>query len=408
MREKKKKKFYDLKYSGPFEKGVDIAKYYGFRLIEPLKIKRVDKVEKLILIKTRKTNEPQQEFSIEPERRIAMIRTFMDEKIGQLPKPIMICHSEVDAYKKHGYLNLEIFATAKESAEAVLIHTAITILNNYKYKNLCVSMNSLGNKESLQTFTREITAYYRKHLSDLCPKCRETFKKDPFELIKCREESCLKLKLGAPKSINFLSEEDRLHFSNVLEYLEISEIPYVIDHNLLDNKNYCTKTVFEIKSFKEKVPVCNPETGQTVCHGGRYGNLSKKLGQTKKIEAVGLSIFLPKGRKRVEIYKKNISGREKKILFYLIQIGFNAKVKSLKVIEILRQAKIFVKQSIGKDSILVQITRAEKENIPYVIIIGQKEANEDTVIIRNIETRVQKVIPIKEMVSFVKKLKQNK
>jgi len=75
------------------------------------------------------------------------------------------------------------------------------------------------------------------------------------------------------------------------------------------------------------------------------------------------------------------------------------------VIEILRQAKVPIIQSIVKDSLGAQLAHAEKLRVPLVIILGQKEALEGTVIVRNMDTRSQDTVKINELPEYLKHLK---
>ena len=88
-----------------------------------------------------------------------------------------------------------------------------------------------------------------------------------------------------------------------------------------------------------------------------------------------------------------------------IQLGFEAKLKSLAVIEILRKAKIAIAHSLPKDSLAAQLAAAEKMGTPYTIIFGQKEAMEGTVIVRNMENRSQETVKIENLAEYIKKIK---
>ena len=62
-------------------------------------------------------------------------------------------------------------------------------------------------------------------------------------------------------------------------------------------------------------------------------------------------------------------------------------------------------QSLSKDSLSAQLAVAEKSGAPYVLIFGQKEAVEETVIVRNMETRSQETVKIAELANYIKHLK---
>ena len=95
----------------------------------------------------------------------------------------------------------------------------------------------------------------------------------------------------------------------------------------------------------------------------------------------------------------------KKPKVYFIQFGFEAKLKSLSIIEVLRKARIPIMQSLSKDSLGAQLSVAERLKIPYTIIFGQKEALEGTVIVRDMNTRSQDTVKIEELTEYIKKMK---
>ena len=95
----------------------------------------------------------------------------------------------------------------------------------------------------------------------------------------------------------------------------------------------------------------------------------------------------------------------KKPKIYFIQLGSDAKLKSLNIIEILRKAHIPIAQSLSKDSLGPQLAVAEKLAIPYAIIFGQKEALENSVIVRNMENRSQETVKIPHLLEHLKELK---
>ena len=95
----------------------------------------------------------------------------------------------------------------------------------------------------------------------------------------------------------------------------------------------------------------------------------------------------------------------KKPKIYFIQLGADAKLKSLNVIEILRKAHIPIMQSLSKDSLGSQLAVAEKLGVPYTIIFGQKEAIENSVIVRNMQTRSQETVKFAKLLEYLKELK---
>ena len=88
-----------------------------------------------------------------------------------------------------------------------------------------------------------------------------------------------------------------------------------------------------------------------------------------------------------------------------MQLGFEAKLKSLRLIESFRQARVPVAQSLAKDKIAGQVGQAEKMQAPVVVIMGKKEAMENTVIIRETSTRSQNAVLASEAALALKRFR---
>jgi histidyl-tRNA synthetase len=104
-------------------------------------------------------------------------------------------------------------------------------------------------------------------------------------------------------------------------------------------------------------------------------------------------------------YKKLSPRIIKKPKIYFIQLGAEAKLKSLAIIEILRKAHIPIAQSLSKDSLGSQLAIAERLAIPYVLIFGLKEALNNSVIVRNMSNRSQETIKLSELLEYLKEIK---
>ncbi|OHA17790.1 MAG: hypothetical protein A2664_04265 [Candidatus Taylorbacteria bacterium RIFCSPHIGHO2_01_FULL_46_22b] len=387
----------------------EIACYYGFSPIKTPTIEKGDSTKARQIIESDAHNRnyaltDEKDFRIKAEEKIALLRICEEQKLLTGTQPAMLYYegtprrsdqkkSASGAYKR---INLEIIGTSKSIAEAELIKVAFEILRESGFDDLYVDINSVGDKDSLAHFTREVHQFYRKQLSELPAHCRQEIKKDLFSAIECENKQCREATEHAPKSIASLTEPSRAHFKEVLEYLESMGIPYKIDNHVLGNRNVCCHTVFLIKTLhagSEETPE------ETLGLGFRYSGLAKKLDLKRDVPAVGLSIIFKQGK---TVHKKFHA--PKKAHAYLIQFGFDAKRKSLEIIELLRRAKVSVQQSLTKDKLTSQIATAENLGIPFVLIMGQKEAMEGSAIVRNMSTRMQETVRIELLADYLKKI----
>ncbi|MCI0680325.1 histidine--tRNA ligase, partial [bacterium] len=442
-------------FQGFFEKASEIALYYGFRPIETPILERselflrgigedTDIVEKeMYTLKTKGGDQ----LVMRPEGTAGVMRAYIEKGMRQLPQPVMLYYGgqffrhekpQKGRYREFRQFGMEIIGTKKSIADAMIIRAAVLILAEVGIGDVCVFINSIGDKESRANFIKELAHYYRKHINDLCQDCKRRIRVNPLRLLDCKNPKCKEYKKDAPEILSYLSDESKRHFKEVLEYLEAQNIRYRINPTLVRGIDYYSETVFEVvkgdceevasdsdspdseeklvkaeeknkrteKEEKEPSELYAEDVGLALAGGGRYDYLARAIGSKKDISGVGMSI----GVDRIitpERMKKLHPRILRKPKIYFIQLGFEAKLKSLNVIEILREARIPIMHSLGKDSLSGQLAIAERMDVPYALIFGQKEAIDDTVIVRNMKNRSQSIVPIGKLAAHLKKMKQN-
>lgn len=403
------------KFQGFFEKAQEVAVYYGFTPIETPILEHeetftsavgigTDIIDKeMYTLKTKGGDH----LSMRPEHTAGLMRSYIENGMNSLPQPVMLYHSgpvfrhdkpQRGRYRQFYQFDVDALGNDKSVVDALVIKTIYTILEEAGAKDMVVTINSIGDKDSRPAYLRELTNYYKKHLKDLPEIDQERLKTNPMRILDSKDPKTQEINIDAPDPISFLSASGKKHFKEVLEYLDEMGIAYQIDKTLVRGLSYYSHTVCEI------VETLEDGTKLTIAGGGRYDYLATMLGSKKEIPAMGMSI----GMDRVveQPWFKNLAPRiMKKPKVYFIQVGFEAKLKSLNVIEILRKAHIHIAQSLSKDSLGAQLAVAEKSGAPYVLIFGQKEAVEQSVIVRNMETREQVTVPLDELGAYIKHLK---
>lgn len=406
-------------YQGLFEKAQEVALYYGFKPIETPVLEREDVFISAIGEGTDVVDKEMYSFrskggerlSLRPEYTASVMRAYLEHGMQSLPQPVMLYsfgpvfrheNPQKGRLRQFRQFNLEILGTTKSIADALIIRTLTTILEEYGFKDLIVDINSMGDKETRPAFIKELTSYYKKHLDTLCKDCHERIKTNPLRLLDCKQAVCQPFKENAPSSLSFLSNDARSHFKEVLQYLEEMGIQYRINNSLVRGLDYYSRTVFEI--IKVDVDEAGKEKEITITGGGRYDYLGRMMGSKKDVPSVGTGL----GIERIMMFpecKKLMPRIIKQPKVYFIQLGFEAKLKSLCIMETLRKNRIPVYQTLSKDSLSAQLATAEKMEIPYCIIFGQKEAMDNTVIVRNMSVHSQDTVKIDALTDYIKHLK---
>ncbi len=404
-------------FQGFFEKAQEVAVYYGFKPIDTPILEHediftasvgegTDIVDKeMYTLKTKGGDH----LALRPEHTAPLVRAYIEHGMQTLPQPVMLYqygpsfrhdNPQRGRYRQFWQFDLDSLGSDKSIMDALVIKAGISILEDAGAPNLSIDINSIGDKECRNGYIKELTSYYRKHINQLPNVDRERLKTNPLRILDSKEEKTKEINEGAPDSVSFLCPSCKKHFKEVLEYLEEMNIQYNINKNLVRGLSYYTRTVFEIieqQGTEHGTPL-------TLAGGGRYDYLARQIGSKKDVPAVGISIGVD--RIITSAWYKKLSPRIlKKPKIYFIQLGSEAKLKSLNVIEILRKAHIPIAQSLSKDSLGSQLAIAEKLAIPYALIFGVKEALDNSVIVRDMSNRSQDTVKLNKLLEYLKELK---
>ena len=354
---------------------------------------------------------------LRPEATASIVRAYIGNGMWNQQQPVkmwywgpMFRHDRPQSgrYRQFFQVGYETIGIKDPAADAELILIAYSFYNDIGLSTV-VHINSLGTPEERVRYVNELVSYYRNKRSYLCEDCRNRISKNPLRLLDCKEESCQKVKDGAPQTLDWLEEESKNYFMKVLEYLDELHIPYVLTPTLVRGLDYYTHTVFELypafeETKNEAGEVVNPGSQSALGGGGRYDLLVEELGG-KPTPACGMALGLERAvaalRRQAEDNK--IVVKDIKYDAFFAQLGDDAKRLSLKMINEMRGSGIQLAFNFFKNSLKTQLELANSLQVPYVIILGQKEVQDKTVIIRDMESGVQEIVDQKKLESILKK-----
>jgi len=414
----------DYPYVNKVERAVEnVARYYGFSRIETpiLEFAEVfskgtgagtDIVEKEMYSFRTKGGDM---VALRPEYTPVIMRSYLEHGMHNLPQPVKLWYKgpcfrherpQAGRYRQFTQFGYEVLGEKNASVDGQIIQMSYGVMKELGFKNISVQVNSIGDSECRPYFKKILTSYFRSKKSSLCADCQRRLKDNPLRILDCKEEKCQRVKAGAPQIIDHLCENCHAHFKQVLEFLDELELPYTLNPYLVRGLDYYTKTVFEI--------IENSEDGAaqgTLMGGGRYDGLSKILGG-REVPACGVAggveriVNILKTRETLKQETSTRKIKEEKpedAKIFLAQLGQLAKRKSMKLFEEFRGARIPVAESFSKDSLKTQLRSANKLGIKWVLIFGQKEALENFITLRDMDTGVQEEIKLDKVVEEMKK-----
>ncbi len=347
--------------------------------------------------------------ALRPEFTAGVVRAYIEHGMYSLPQPVKLWsvgplfrHERPQAgrYRQLHQFNFEAIGDKSASIDGQIIQMCYDILKDLGFKNISIEVNSIGDSECRPYFKKILANYFKSLKSSLCSDCQRRLKENPLRILDCKEEKCQRVRSEAPQIIDHLCEHCHKHFKQVLEFLDELELPYTLNPYLVRGFDYYTKTVFEIVEKSES----GASQGSLV-GGGRYDGLVKLLGgrDTPACGAAGGIDRIINLLKTREVKPERANAKkEEQTQIFLAQLGEMAKRKSLKLFEEFRAAKIPVAESFSKDSLRSQLSAANKMGVKWVLIFGQKEALEEFITLRDMESGVQKEIPLDKVVAEMK------
>jgi histidyl-tRNA synthetase len=348
--------------------------------------------------------------SMRPEATAAVARAYIGHGMHTRPQPVktwyygpMFRHDRPQAgrYRQFHQFGCEVIGDRDPVIDAELIVVAYNFLRDLGIESI-VHINSIGSKEDRQQYTVELVGYLRSKRSYLCDDCKKRINKNPLRALDCKEDGCQEVLEEAPQIIEWLSAESKDFFMKVLEYLDELQVPYVLQPKLVRGLDYYTDTVFELYVDGEEQGSQSALGG-----GGRYDLLLEQLGAKEAAPGSGFSMGIERiinVLKHKESASSDKESSENNVSFFFAQLGIQARRRALRIIEDLRRGGITVGSNLSKGSLKVQLELANKMGATHTIIIGQKEVQDGTVIVRDMDSGIQEIIDHKKVEKYLSKL----
>jgi len=368
---------------------IRIAEYYGFRPLDEMKTARAYSKEKRASAKT----EPDIAYARREERTLTAAAKrcascLRAEQGAFLAWRIAQATGGIPALS----LELHVVGSSFSIAEALLLLVSSVIADEAGITARTLHINNIGSTDSSNRFVRDVGSYLRKHIETISPTLRPRAAEDPLGTLIQLIERGHPATSRAPQPTEYLTEEERRRFWELLEYLESSDLPYELSPAVLGSRDCWAHSLFELSTTDQ-------ETGSRIAFafGGRYDPLLTRF-TGSQTPAVMISINCEsRGRTRV----KREAGSSP--LIYFAHLGPEAKRRSLVILEILRRADIPVHQSLLYERIGEQMARARHLGSPYILIIGYKEAMENTILVREVATNSQEAVPVDDLIGYLRR-----
>ncbi|MDP3150891.1 MAG: histidine--tRNA ligase [Ignavibacteria bacterium] len=334
--------------------------------------------------------------TLRPEMTASVVRAFIEHSLAtqfSLNKLFYIApmfrqeRPQAGRLRQFHQFGAEVLGSASPVLDAEIIILAFTILKSLGLKDITVKINSLGIASSRKTYLEVLKKYLEPHLNELSEESKKRFEKNILRIFDSKSENDILIMHDAPKLIDYLDEASKDEFETVQNILQKEHIPFVIDSSLVRGLDYYSKTTFEIVSGKVGAQ-------SALCGGGRYDGLIELLGG-----APNYGVGFAAGIERIILALQNEETALPEITpldVYVVLLNKDLLNEYYLFANTLRKKHFKVEIDYLSRSVKAQMREANKLQAKYVALFGGEEFSENKIVIKNMTTSSQQVVPLEK------------
>ena len=343
-------------------------------------------------------------ITLRPEGTAGVVRSYIENKMyGDPNQPVKVYYNgtmyryerpQSGRDRELTQFGMEILGSDDPLSDAEIISAAVNIYKMLGLKELKVNINTLGDNESRKKYREELIKYFKPHINEFCEDCRERLEKNPLRILDCKVDKDNEILKKAPKTLDYLNEESRDRFEKVQEYLDIMQISYEINPNIVRGLDYYNHTVFEIEANIEGFGSNNVIGG-----GGRYNGLVKQL-DGPDTPCVGFACGFGRLVKALELEKVKMPIVEDVDLF-LMYVNEDEKKNAAYLTQELRLAGFVVDTEYTGRGLKAQFKQADRLNAKFIAVLNSEDLNNNEIKIKNNKTKDEELISLDALIYYL-------
>lgn len=343
-------------------------------------------------------------LTLRPEGTASVVRSFVQNKLfGQANQPQKLFYigpmfryerPQQGRWRQFVQFGIEALGSADPAIDAEVISLAMEIYKQLGLRSLKLVINTLGDQTSRENHRNALVEHFEPHKEELCSDCQVRLAQNPLRVLDCKKDREHPAMKTAPSILSYLTEEADAYFTKVKAFLDVMDVSYHVDPNLVRGLDYYNHTAFEIMSDAEGFGAIT-----TLAGGGRYNGLVEELGGP---ETPGIGFALSVERLLMALEAENIElPIDDALDSYVIAMGEKAELKAAELVNQLRQAGIQVDKDYQGKKFKAQFKAADRLKAKFVLILGENELAENKIEIKNMQTGEQVSISLPDIVSYL-------
>lgn len=335
-------------------------------------------------------------YALRPEATASIARSYIENsldktagftKLYYIGPMFRLERPQKGRLRQFHHIGCEAIGTQDAYLDAEVISLADSLLKAYSVEGYKIKINSLGCSSDKKKLAAGLRRNLKSKINKFCADCQNRFKQNVLRILDCKNESCREVISGLEIKNKYLCTECAQHFTRVKEGLDILGINYEVSPYLVRGLDYYTRSVFEIVHG-------NLGSQDAIGAGGRYDNLLKDLGGPD-VGAIGFAF----GVERLLLTMNHELRTMNHELVYLITLGEEAKKEGVKLLAKLRDSGIPCDTDYENKSLKGAMRRANDLKARRVVIIGEDELKNSSVMLKDMALGEQRQIKAENLCS---------
>ncbi len=290
-------------------------------------------------------------------------------------------------YRQFHQFGVEVFGRPDAASDAELL-IMVDELRRALGLKLRFEINSIGDPVCRPAFRDAVLRFGLAHESQLCDDCKRRLRQNPLRILDCKTDAALVQ--SAPKSVDYLCEECRSHFSQVKTLIAAGGVEFVENPRLVRGLDYYTRTTFEVVS-------ADVGSQSAVVAGGRYDGLVEALGGAP-VPGTGFAIGVD--RMALALEAAGLVSVET-VDAAIIALAGEAAKKAVVVARAMRERGLRVEMLSPERKLKALLGRADRLGARFAVIIGDNEIEKGVVVLRDLKSSIQSEVPENDVAAAV-------
>lgn len=344
-------------------------------------------------------------LSLRPEATASVVRAYLQHKLDKQSGEWRVYYMgpmfryerpQAGRLREFRQIGVEVIGEASPYLDVEIINIAFELFTEIGFADFDIQLNSIGCKKCRPVYERELKKHLRSHIDGLCPLCKRRLEYNTLRTLDCKNKECYLVIKQVPLLENYLCGECQMHFQKVKRGLKDIGIQFSLNPSLVRGLDYYTRTVFEFI-------VSSLGAQDEIGGGGRYDDLVQELGGPS-VPATGFSIGVE--RLLIALNKNGVEIPSVTTPFiYIATLGEASQTKGYQIAALFRSQGIRTWLSLSGKNLSSQLKIADKKEMRWVMIVGEREARENKFILRDMQSGKQERIDWDRIKELGEKLK---